>query len=549
MKLEPKLIELLNKRGITSDEDIAEFLSDKPQKTYDPLLLLNMEAGVDLILSAIDAGEKICIYGDYDADGITSTSIMLEVLSSLKANLTYYIPSRFDEGYGLNCSALDSIKAAGVDLVVTVDCGSVSVEEVEHAKEIGLKIMVTDHHNVTDRVANCLVINPMQPGDTYPFRYLAGCGVAFKLAQAIVETAGLPREVLTRTLDLVGIGTIGDVVPLIDENRTLAKYGLRAINIGGRRGLDKLIEETGLKPGCVTSENVSYVIVPHLNAAGRMKTANIGVSLLIGRDEERLDDAVKTLMKCNSDRKSLQSDIFDECCDIIESEMRDDLFYLIYLEKAHEGITGIVAGKLKERYGKPTVILTPTGDGCLKGTGRSIESVDIYLLLKRFENLFLRFGGHAAACGFTMKSDELPELRTRLGEAMKDMADAEPDLFDSETRCDLELNSDEVTADLAEEMKLLAPFGCGNEMPLIRVSLRPCDVRSMGSKMQYRRFSGQLANGRNVACVIFSNAERFDALLSEGRPLNVIGTLENQSWNDKKYLQINVADAEEQVQK
>ena len=201
---------------------------------------------------------------------------MLEVLSSLKANLTYYIPSRFDEGYGLNCSALDSIKAAGVDLVVTVDCGSVSVEEVEHAKEIGLKIMVTDHHNVTDRVANCLVINPMQPGDTYPFRYLAGCGVAFKLAQAIVETAGLPREVLTRTLDLVGIGTIGDVVPLIDENRTLAKYGLRAINIGGRRGLDKLIEETGLKPGCVTSENVSYVIVPHLNAAGRMRSRSAG---------------------------------------------------------------------------------------------------------------------------------------------------------------------------------------------------------------------------------------------------------------------------------
>ena len=185
MKLQPKVIELLNKRGITAEAEIEEFLSDKPQKTYDPFLLRNMEAGVDLILSAIEDDEKICIYGDYDADGITSTAVLMEVLSHLTDRLTYYIPSRFDEGYGLNCGALDKIKADGADLVVTVDCGSVSCVEVEHAKKIGLKILVTDHHTMTDKAADCLIINPMQKGCDYPFKHLAGVGVAFKLAQAL----------------------------------------------------------------------------------------------------------------------------------------------------------------------------------------------------------------------------------------------------------------------------------------------------------------------------------------------------------------------------
>ena len=185
MKLQPRILELLNKRGIRTEEEIKEFLSDKPQKTYDPFLLLNMEAGVDFILSSIEENERICIYGDYDADGITSTSVLMEVLSKLTKNLTYYIPSRFEEGYGLNCEALKKIKANGVDLVITVDCGSVSCAEVEYAKEIGLKILVTDHHTITDKQADCLVINPMQPGCPYPFKHLAGVGVAFKLAQAL----------------------------------------------------------------------------------------------------------------------------------------------------------------------------------------------------------------------------------------------------------------------------------------------------------------------------------------------------------------------------
>ena len=279
MKLEPKLLELLNKRGIRTEEDVEEFLSDRPQKTHDPFLLHNMEAGVDLILSVIREGGKICIYGDYDADGITSTVVMMEVLSHLTDKLTYYIPSRFEEGYGMNKAAVDRIAEMGVSLILTVDCGSVSVDEVNHAKELGMQVLVTDHHTVTDVIADCLVINPNQPDCNYPCPYLAGCGVAFKFCQALIRKAGLPKSILNRTLDVVGIGTIGDIVPLVDENRTLAKYGLRAINTSARKNLKKLIEAVGLHPGQVHAENVSFVIVPHLNAAGRMLHAKLAVEM------------------------------------------------------------------------------------------------------------------------------------------------------------------------------------------------------------------------------------------------------------------------------
>lgn len=334
MNLQPRIYELLHKRGIETEADIEEFLSDKPQKTYDPFLLLNMEAGVDLILSSIEEDEKICIYGDYDADGITSTAVLMEVLSNLTSNLAYYIPSRFEEGYGLNCGALDKIKAAGIDLVITVDCGSVSCAEVEHAKEIGLKILVTDHHTITDKVADCLVINPMQPGCPYPFKHLAGVGVAFKLAQAIAAETGLPKSAVNRTLDLVGVGTIGDIVPLVDENRTLAKYGIRSLNLTQRPGLSKLIEGTSLQRGKIKSENISYVIVPHLNASGRMQDAKIAASLMMEKDSEKVKEGVETLISCNQQRKKIQSETFEQCCNIVEEKYQTAPFLVIDLEDA-----------------------------------------------------------------------------------------------------------------------------------------------------------------------------------------------------------------------
>lgn len=543
MNLQPRIRELLYNRGIQSEEDIAEFLSDKPQKTYDPFLLLNMEAGVDLILSAIENNEKICIYGDYDADGITSTSVLMEVLSHLTKNLSYYIPKRFDEGYGLNKDALDKIKNAGVDLVITVDCGSVSVEEVEHAKAIGLKILVTDHHTVVDKVADCLVINPMQPGCPYPFKHLAGVGVAFKLAQALAAETGLPKSVVNRTLDLVGIGTIGDIVPLVDENRTLAKYGIRAVNVTKRQGLEALIEGVGLHKGNIASENISFVIVPHLNASGRMEDAKIAANLMMTKNEERIQNGVEKLITYNQERKRIQGNTFDVCKEIVEERFKDDNFLLIDLPDAHEGITGIVAGKLKETYNKPSIIVTPTSDGCLKGTGRSVEGVNIYDMLKANEALFERFGGHKAACGFTMKEEHLETLRENLNRQMDVLIAENPTLLDESLKADMVLAAEDVNLALVEDMKKLEPFGCDNPRPLVEVNVRPTGLRRMGAQGQYTKFNGVLSDGREVQCVIFKNAAEYDELLQKGENISIIGSLNSQTWNGREYLQITVLGA------
>ena len=543
MNLQPKVKELLYKRGIQTEEAIAEFLSDKPKKTYDPFLLLNMEAGVDFILSSIENNEKICIYGDYDADGVTSTSVLMEVLSQLTSNLTYYIPKRFDEGYGLNKEALRKIKDAGVDLVITVDCGSVSYDEVEYGKSIGLKIVVTDHHTVTDKIADCIVINPMQPGCPYPFKHLAGVGVAFKLAQAIAAETGLPKSVVNRTLDLVGIGTIGDIVSLTDENRTLAKYGIRAVNVSQRPGLEALIEGTGLHKGSIKSENISFVIVPHLNASGRMEDAKVAAGLMMTKSEEISKTGVEKLIGYNSQRKRLQEETFTQCKELVASVFAEDDFLVIDLEHAHEGITGIVAGKIKETYHKPAIIVTPTADDCLKGTGRSIEGVNIYKMLKENEDLFLRFGGHSAACGFTMKKENLQELRSRLNQQMAILIEENPSLLTPVLEADMVLDAEDVSLKLMEDIQRLEPFGCDNPRPLVQVEVVPTGLRRMGAKSQFTKFTGILNDGRELQCVIFQNAESYDALLQKGQKISIIGTLGTQSWNGRTYLQITVMGA------
>lgn len=544
MKIHPKLEEILNKRGIVGDSEISEFLSDKPKKTYDPFLLLNMEEGVDLILSSIDQGERICIFGDYDADGITSTTVLMEVLSNLTDNLTYYIPSRFDEGYGLNCKAIEKIKADNVDLIVTVDCGSVSFEEVEYAKSLGLKILVTDHHTIADRIADCPVINPMQPGCPYPFKRLAGVGVAFKLAQAIVNVTGLPKSVVTRTLDVVGIGTIGDIVPLIDENRTIAKYGIRMLNLTERAGVSSLIEGVSLEKGKINSGNVSFAIVPHINAAGRMEHAYTAAEVMMAKNTEDARAGVSKLVKFNNMRKSRQEATFAECEELIAEKYSEDSFLVIELEDAHEGITGIVAGKIKEQYYKPAVIVTSIGDGLVKGTGRSIPGVNLYRMLKENSSLFIKFGGHAAACGFSMKKENVDELRKNLNKSMEILIKETPDIMVEKLEVDAFLEADDMCLEFAKELELLEPFGAENPQPVFSFRGKPDNVKKMGSKGQYTRFTATLENGREHSCVIFKNAPAFDEILKSGTYRNITGTLECQTWNGREYLQTTVLSIE-----
>lgn len=547
MDIDPKIIELLHRRGIKTDEEIAEFLSDKPKETYDPFLLPDMEEGVDLILSACDNGEKICIYGDYDADGVTSTVIMTEVLSQLTDNIIQYIPSRFDEGYGLNKNAIDTIRKAGADLIITVDCGSVSVDEVEYAKSLGMDIMITDHHRIEDKQADTILINPARKDSQYPFSYLAGCGVAFKVAQALTDAAGLPKSKLTEMLDLVALGTIGDIVPLVSENRMLVKYGLRTINTSRRNALKVLIEKTGLKPGQIKCENVSFVLVPHINAAGRMKSAALALKLFLAKDEDKMKQYADELVACNAERKKLQNEVFNRACSEVDSKYSDYDFLLVDLKDAHEGVAGIAAGKLREKYGVPSVIVTDNGDGMYKGTGRSPEGIDLYSLLKNEEEWFTNFGGHAAACGFTMKKEGLEAVRNDLNERAAELRRDDPELFDREAEAELELEPEEVTTEFASQLEMLEPCGRDNERPLVQVSGVPGRLSKMGAEGQFIRFAFDPYQGSGTCdCtfLMFRSAEKYGEVVTEaagnGSRITVIGSMLNHEWNGRTSVQIVV---------
>ena len=528
---------LLAKRDIEGEDNIREFLSTRPQIAHDPFLLYNMEAGVDLILSEINAGTRICIYGDYDADGVTSVCILCTFLKQITDDIFYFIPSRFKDGYGLNNEALNQIKAQGAGLVITVDCGSVSYAEVEHAKAIGLKIMVTDHHSVDKVKADCIVINPKQKECNYPFDGLAGCGVAFKLAQALRMRLDLPKSSLNNCLDLVAIGTIGDVMPLVDENRTMVKYGLIKINQRSRTSIAALLE--GLSLNRVLSENVSFGIVPHINASGRIGDAQDAVELLIANDIDKAREMTETLKSRNQQRKQLQEEAFNNCISMLPDDVN---FALIYHEDIHEGIGGIVAGKIKEKLNRPCIIVMPTEDGRLKGTGRSIDNIDLFQFLNEFSDLFDTFGGHRGACGFTLKRENLQALEDGIYNKINRMYQEDSHIFDINRAYDMELHLSDITLDLYDGIMSMEPFGQGNPFPVFKISnVNLADIRLLGNEGKHVKFFAAGCDSQ-VECILFNKASEYMDLITCGDSVDIIGTIDVNEWNGRKTIQFKTED-------
>lgn len=549
MKISPVLVKILRNRGISSDEDIREFLSGLPQKTYDPFLLKDMEEGVDLILSYIRNGDDICIYGDYDTDGITSTSLLYTVLNAViddkksRSSVFYYIPSRFTEGYGLNTAALRKIKEKGADLVVTVDCGSTSYDEVEYAKSIGLDVIVTDHHSVGEKKADCLMINPKQEDDRYPFSCLAGCGVTFKLAQALQKTVGFDKMIMLEQFDIVGIGTIGDIVPLIGENRTFAKYGIMQIRSGKRPGLQALYDSISLNKSKIDSDDISFNIVPNLNAAGRMDSALLGADLMLSSDKEKCGRLAEKIARLNRKRKSVQGTAFERCRKIVETHMADDDILFIRTDDILEGIAGIVAGQIKERFEKPTLLFTPAGIGQLKGTGRSAGRLDLYGTLAEASDVFVRFGGHKGACGFTIKEDDYDVLKDVVTKSVSRQIEEDEHLLDSDVQIDLMLDVKDIDINLLREIEKLEPFGCENPPPLVMI--RDVEIRRphrIGQNADSASFVAEGDDGSTVKCVLFKRADDYDDKLKEGMTVSVTGILKRNEWKGNVSVQFIVED-------
>lgn len=532
---------ILERRGITGKDAVEEFLSEKPQLTYDPFLLKDMEEGAQKILSAISEEKRICIYGDYDADGVCAVSLLLEIMKKLSANVSYYIPSRFIDGYGLNIEAIKTIRDKGADLIVTVDCGSVSFAEIEYAKESGLDIIVTDHHNLDHKAASCLLINPRQESCRYPEKELSGCGVAFKLAQALQRKAGaeyLTKKDLNRVLDLVAIATVGDIVPLIGENRTFVKYGIKMINKGIRPGLKKLIEGAGLITGEINSYNIAYVIVPHLNAAGRLLSADTAVTLLTSDDDEVLAKAAELLIQNNKERRRIQEETFEKAVSIIEEKHMDDLFLIVDAPDAHEGISGIAAGKIKDRYHRPSILVTAAGEDKLKGSGRSIEGINLYEMLSACRHLFEKFGGHAGACGFLMHRDNLQALRKALRASAESLYLSDPTIFRPKIIIDCEIKPSQLDLQLVRTLEMLEPFGHKNPRPVfcLRRIILSTPVY-IGDNRQHVRF-----NVSGLQCILFNRSPEYRDLFEQQKMVDLVGFPEINRWNGYEKIQFVAID-------
>lgn len=541
VNVSPVTRRILANRGIVEESDIAEYMSPTPKRTYDPFLMKGMDEASDMIIRYAAERRKICVYGDYDADGVTSSALMMTILGELGADAWYYIPSRFSEGYGLNKGAIDRIAAEGTELIITVDNGCVAFDEVAYIKEKGMTVIVTDHHNVEEKSPNCLMLNPKQPGDGYPYRYLCGCGVAFKLAQAITRKTGIEKKKLNSLLDIVAVATIGDIVPLTDENRTLVKYGMDRIRRNERQGMRQLLEQIKLTPAGVNSYNVAFGIVPHINSCGRMSRASIGVELLTGGEPDKTAAIAAEMVILNNNRKAEQDKIYKAASEWVQSLDRLPEFIVYYAGAAHEGVTGIVAGKLKERFYRPVLIFTDSGEKMMKGTGRSIPGVDLHSLLSRYKEKFARFGGHAGACGLSMDSDILEYLREHLNEDVAQLAENDAELLMFKLVPDAVIDAGDVTLELAQDIRRMEPFGEGNPRPLFRVEgITVRSVFNMGASGQYRKIMCTSDCGRTFDAVCFDIDIENMECVSAGARLTLTGEIDENVWKGRRSVQLMV---------
>ena len=566
---------ILEARGITQEDAAREFLSKKPRLAHDPLLLPETEAGADFMVRALSEGKRVCVYGDYDVDGVCGTALLVSFLRAASRVLdpdtdpevTYYIPSRMGEGYGLNNDAIREIKAAGADVIVTVDCGSVSAPEAAFAREIGLDIIITDHHDPDPgNLPDCIHVNPKAGPEegAYPFDRLCGAGVAFKLCGAIQARVGDDslRALLRGCVDLVCVATIADVMPLVDENRTFVKYGLPMLRRGARPGFRALVEVSGAEPAKLGARDVAFAIAPRLNALGRLEDAADGVELFLTEDEGRVWEIAERMDARNSERRHIQEGCFADCMALYEAGAGDEAgagagaeimlgdgdgsgrgrdrgvaFLLLRPEASHEGVAGIVAGKVREATGLPCAVLSETreGKGLLKGSARSAGRLDLIALLRRHGGLFEQLGGHAAAAGFIIREENEGPLREALSLDLAGMLEEEPGLLEERRAAELEIEISDVTPGLAEALEELAPFGVGNPKPMLSLRVPAEGIggfRRMGQDGKHLRF---MAEG--LTCVFFNGA---DTAFPETGMVQIVGCPEINEWGGQRNIQLAV---------
>lgn len=532
----PLLIQILAQRGFITKNEMKDFLNPQGQHVHDPYLLHDMKRTVERIQQAIVDNEHIYIYGDYDADGITSTVVMYETLLQLGANVDYFIPNRFKDGYGPNLEEYQNLEKQGMQLLITVDNGVSGFNEIQYLMSKGIDVIITDHHSLPEKLPPAYaIVHPEHPQKKYPFQGLAGVGVAFKVACALLDD--IPQE----ELDLVAIGTIADVMPLIDENRDLVSFGIQALQSTLRPGLNALYQVTKTQISEINDDTVSFMIAPRLNSLGRLENASLGVKLLTTFDEKEAKDLATHTHELNQQRQELVSSITQEAKQLLQKQSQH-LVNIVTGKGWHEGVLGIVASRIAEETRKPTIVLTLTEGGIYKGSGRSVEGVDLFEAFDKHRTLFESFGGHSLACGLSLKPEKLKEFQLIADQ------EASNQHFDGSQLPVIEINeklsADQITIDLINELNLLAPFGEGNPRPIFKITdIHYPSVKIMGDQGQHYRIDFRSQHGFLAAVEFNALPKRLAELKNNSLDdLSIAGTLNINKWRGKINPQIQIYD-------
>lgn len=543
LNVSPLLARLLAVRGLTDIGHANQFLNGGTDQTHDPFLLDGMAEAVERIRLAIDSDEKIRVYGDYDADGVSSTTLMVHLLRQLDCSFDYYIPHRVHEGYGLNCAALDAAKEQGVRLIVTVDTGISAVEQIAYAHSIGIDVVVTDHHEPPEVLPKAYaLINPKKPGCPYPYKQLAGVGVALKLAQALLGR--WPEELL----EFAAIGTVADLMPLTDENRVIVKQGLERMRQTSNYGIKALLDVAGTSLKDVNSTHIGFVLAPRINASGRLLSADTSVKLLTTTSEQEAEALAYELDQLNKERQRIVDEIAKQAMAMVEEQRNEkgELPKAIVLayEDWNVGVIGIVASKIVDRFYLPTIILGIDKDtGMAKGSARSITGFDMYRALTHCQDLMDHYGGHQMAAGMTLSREHLPELARRMSTLAAEWLT--PDDFIPVLQADMMCDFSEVNLESISQLELLGPFGMGNPSPrFVFKELALKDMRTIGKEQQHLKLSLQCARNETAAALdaIGFGKGLLAEWISPSASIDVLGELSVNEWNGVRRPQIMIQD-------
>ena len=530
------LARILVNREITKEEGVKVFLEPTRNDFYDPLLLPDMKKAVDRIIKAIETKEKVVIFGDYDVDGITSVTVLKKFLKERGLETGYYIPNRLEEGYGLNQNAIEKIKEEKYTLMITVDCGISSINEIEECNKLGIQTIITDHHEQAEKIPNAYaVVDAKRKDNQYPFRELAGVGVVFKLIQAISKELGLEDKEYLKYLDIVAIGTISDIVPLVDENRVIVKLGLRLVEMTRNIGLKELINTLGYSK--IDSNTISFGVAPRINACGRMGHQEEALKLFLTDNIVEAKDITRNLNKYNTERQEKEKEILRQALEELENEdLENKSTIVLGGDNWYHGVIGIVASKITESFFKPTILID-FEDGEGKGSGRSIPGFDLHEALNYSSEHLEKFGGHAMAVGLTIKKEEFENFKSKFEEIakIKNVKQIQPII-----KIDSQITRKDFNFETIKEIKKLEPFGEKNERP--KFLYKNLKINSIRALSEGKHLKLTLKDDNFMIDAIGFNLGSLASEFLIGDKVDVVGTLEENNYNGMEKIQINIKD-------